>query len=206
MTAVASRTAPRPRYVAMFPAWEGRRPLSWFFAEQLLEARAESALPTNAAGPDEDVNMYLVGLLERWALADPRPGVVMAADPLLSLPCACLTPTNRAAWHRHQADHRLLALGLFDRGDLVRRHRVGWRMTEAETRQRDLTVMLRSYELAAAALAPRQEHAGLVAVWRKLAVHGEDYVNALQTLARRRLGLGARLRQADLERLMAGVG
>ncbi len=76
-------------------------------------------------------------------------------------------------------------------------------MTEADTRQRDLTVMVRGYAGAACLLQGRREARALVAVWRRLADHGPDYVQALQTLARRRLGLGARLTDAHLARLMA---
>ena len=76
-------------------------------------------------------------------------------------------------------------------------------MTEDETRQRDLTVMVRGYAGAASLLQGRREARALVDVWRRLADHGPDYVQTLQTLARCRLGLGARLNDAHLARLMA---
>ncbi|MEZ4386688.1 MAG: hypothetical protein R3D98_03775 [Candidatus Krumholzibacteriia bacterium] len=195
----------RPRYLSLFPDWEGRRPLGWFFAEPLLEARAEAGFATNCRGTDEDVNMYILGLLVDWVTSDPAVGVAPAVDPLFMPPSRRLGHRARAAIHRRQADHRLLALGLFDRGDLVRRRRTGWRMTGAETRARDLTVMQRGYAAAADLTAGCPDLRGPREVWRKLATHGEDYVHVLQTLARRRLGLGARLGEADLAHLLGSA-
>lgn len=205
MPAVAARESTETSYLALFPDWEGRRPLRWFFAESLLEARAESTFPTNSGGPDEDVNVYLIDLLVRWAGGDPRPGIAPGADPLLLPPPSDIGRRERAEIWRRQADHRLLALGLFDRGDLVRRRRVGWRMTEDETRDRDLTVLRHGYATAAALVGARPECQGLAAVWGKLATRGDLYVTVLQTLARTRLGLGARLDEAALTRLLASA-
>lgn len=202
MPALATPNPAQSRYLTMFPCWEGRRPLRWFFAEQFLEARAQSAFPTGCMGPDEDVNLYIIDLLTRWATTTGIGPTAPGADPLLLPPDPSLGRHQRAAVRRRQADHRLLALGLFDRGDLVRRRRIGWRMTAAETRARDLTAMVRSYQAAADLLGGRPEARGLVEVWRKLADHGADYVGVLQTLARRRLGLGARLNDAELAHLL----
>jgi hypothetical protein len=176
--------------------------VAWFFAEHLLEARAGSRFPTNTAGRDEDVNAYLIGLLGAWAVQDPRAGVLPGIDPLLAPPAGG-GRLARARHYRHQADHRLLALGLHDRGDLVRRRRVGWRLTEQETRRRDLAVVRHGYA-AAAELARGRDGCwpALVAVWEKLARQADDYVHVLQVLARRRLGLGARLDDGALARLL----
>ncbi len=201
-------SSPRPvRYRSLFPAWEGPRPVSWYFIEQLLEARAASDFPTNAAGPDEDVNVYLADRLSDWATHDGRGGIRPGRDPLL-LPPDPATETSEVAWRAaRQADHRLLGLGLFDRGDLVRRRVRGWRMTMAETRRRDREVALRGYQFAADRLAGRAgDRPGTVAVWRKLARNLDDYVHVLQTLARRRLGLGARLDDAELAWLLRDPG
>jgi hypothetical protein len=202
MTVAAVRTRREPRYVGLFPSWEGRRPVGWFFAEQLLEARAESDFPTNSAGDDEDVNVYLMGLLRGWVTDDPRTAIAGGIDPLTD-PDRARATTSPAEWWRRQADHRLLALGLFDRGDLVRRRRIGWRFTEEQARARDLTVLQRSYALAAELVAGRPDRRAEQAVWRKLARHAPQYVHVLQTLARRRLGLGARIDDDALARLMA---
>jgi hypothetical protein len=202
MPALATASPAQSRYLTMFPCWEGRRPLRWFFAEQFLEARAQSAFPTGCMGPDEDVNLYIIDLLARWASTAAIGSTAPGADPLFLPPDRALGRRQRAEERRRQADHRLLALGLFDRGDLVRRRKIGWRMTAAETRARDLTVMVRSYQAAADLLDRRPEARGLTEVWRKLADQGPEYVGVLQALARRRLGLGARLNDAELAHLL----
>lgn len=201
MPVLAPPSPASSRYLTMFPSWEGRRPLRWFFAEEYLEARAGSDFPTGCVGPDEDVNLYIISLLAAWAATADITTTEPAADPLLLPPAHDRGRRQRAEIRRRQADHRLLALGLFDRGDLVRRRAVGWRMTVAETRARDLTAMVRCYEAAADLMSGRPEAAGLVGVWRKLAAHGPDHVTVLQTLARRRFGLGARLSAAELDHL-----
>jgi hypothetical protein len=203
---VATRTSAPLAFRSLFPNLEPARPLAWFFAEEFLEARSLSDHPTNSRMPDEDVNMYLIGLLTRWAAGDPRPGVEPGRDPVLA-PSSPGGGTLAMVEHlRRQADHRLLALGLFDRGDLVRRRLVGWRMTADETRRRDQTVAGHCYRLAARLLAGRHDgRQGLATVWWKLAADLPGYVLVLQTLARRRLGLGARLSEAELEHLLADV-
>ncbi len=201
-------TSPRSTvtFHSLFPALEPARPLCWFFAEELLEARVGSDFPTNSRGQDEDVNIYLVGLLTSWTAGDPCRGVQPGRDPLLLPEAPGSSGMARVEHLRRQADHRLLALGLFDRGDLVRRRRRGWRMTEAETHARDMTVAARCFELAARLLAGTgQGGAGLAAVWTKLAAELPGYVHVLQTLARRRLGLGARLGTDELQRLLSGL-
>ncbi|HOX24873.1 MAG TPA: hypothetical protein PLL30_03795 [Candidatus Krumholzibacteria bacterium] len=199
---VAVTPAAAIRYRRLFPDPEGARPLGWFFAEQLLESRADSAFPTNAAGGDEDVNAYLVGLLSAWATGPGSAGIQPGDDPSLLPPDPAMGSRARAEHFRRQADHRLLALGLFDREDLVRRRRGAWWLADGDSRVRAATVARCAYEQAAASLAARAGNEdGRVVVWRKLARRLPDYVHVLQTLARRRLGLGARLADADLARL-----
>jgi hypothetical protein len=201
---VAERPADSIAYHSLFPAWEGSRPLAWFFAEHWLEARNDAGFPTNSRGPDEDVNIYVIHLLCRWACGDPRPGIQPGITPLLRPDLAPTGRRRRRHHYRRQADHRVLALGLLDRGDLVRRRRVGWRLTEAETRARDLAVARHGYEIASSLVGgPGSPDAAVAAVWRKLARHLPDYIHALQTMARRRLGLGARLDDNALQRLLA---
>jgi hypothetical protein len=202
MTVAAPPSPSQCRYQALFPSWEGTRPLLWYFAEQLLEARAVSDFPTNAAGNDEDVNVYLIARLAEWALGDGREGIRPGRDPILAPPPSRWPAWRRADHHRRQADHRLLCLGLFDRGDLVRRRLRGWLMTEDETRERDLAVLRHGYRQAVDLLEGRDPAwAGPVGVWRKLERHATRYIHVLQTLARLRLDLGARLGDATLQRL-----
>ncbi|MBD3220719.1 hypothetical protein GF314_05715 [bacterium] len=205
MPATTTRPPAEPRYRGLFPSWDGARPLGWYFAEQMLEARAESDFPTNAAGHDEDVNLYMIALLRAWVDRDSVAGILPGVDPLVQPLPRTWSRRRRAEHWRRQADHRLLALGLFDRGDLARRRKVGYRFTAAEMHARDVTVMVRGYATAATLVADRPDLRGLATVWRKLADHGPDYVHVLQTLARRRFGLGARLGDDELERLLASA-
>jgi hypothetical protein len=193
------------RYRGLFPDWAGPRRQEAFFLEQLLEARRESRLPTNAAGPDEDVNVYLAGLLAEMAVSDLRDdGVVAGSDPLLLPPQRGLNNRERAEHHRRQGDHRLLSLGLFDRGDLMRRRAVPFGHDAASVRAMDLGLGASAYARAADLLAGRGASAtGLVTVWSKLARNFPAYVHVLEVLARRRLGFGARLGEGDLLRLLA---
>ncbi len=203
MTSVTTRRRATVRYRSLFPALDPARPVGWYFAEQLLEARSQSTWPTNSRGPDEDVNAYLIGLLACWSQGDPRGGVRPGRDPLLR-PVDGLGPAPTIEHLRRQADHRLLALGLFDRGDLVRRRRDGWCMSTEETRARDIGVARHCYELAASMATGRRDgRQHLAIVWRKLANGLEGYLHVLQTLARCRLGLGARLSDGALQRLLA---
>jgi hypothetical protein len=177
--------------------------LDLFLMENLLTARRDSMFPTNGAGFDEDVNVYLAGLLSRFLRAGLPDGVTSGAGPLLNMPPPSDGRRRGAAVYRANADHRLLHLGLFARGDGQRRQAVWNGMSAVETRDRDLSAGQTCYLAAADLLRGRlPEVAGLVAVWDKIALHFDDYVHVLGVLATRRLGLGARLGEADLSRLL----
>jgi hypothetical protein len=202
---VACRPAAETRFRGIFPDWSGARPVGWFFAEEMLEARHASRFPTNAEGPDEDVNVYLVHLLAGLARGAADPRVRPGADPLLLPPDPALPRRERAAFYRVNGDHRLLWLGLMDRGDGLRRRRVPLYVGPGEARDRDLAAGMACYAMAANLLEGRREApAGLVAVLRKLAENFEDYVHVLGVLATRRWGLGARLDDSALAGLLRG--
>jgi len=188
-----------PRYRGLFPDWTGQQPLSYYFLENLLEARRDSFFPTNGAGPDEDVNVYLAHLLTRLVSGEADPRVLPGADPVLRPAGAGAPRSWSAASYRLNADHRLFFQGIFHQGEMRRRRGVCFGRTEEETRARDRGVAVACYEMAADLLdrgpAPA---AGLVGVLRKLAAHYDDYVHVLGVLATRRLGLGARLTTDDL--------
>lgn len=206
MSTAASRPArarPSPRSdIASAPA------PAFFLVENLLEARRGSHLPTNLAGPDEDVNIYLALRLAAFAGAGTDPRVVPGLDPLVTGPPPGGGRRGRADWYRANADHRLLSLGLFDRGEMARRRDVPWGLTRDGARQRDLSVAATCYAAAADLLArgPGGIDTGPVAVLRKLAAGCEDYVHVLGVLAVRRLGLGARLDDRGLAGLLPPPG
>jgi hypothetical protein len=196
-----------PRYQALFPDWHGPRPLEYFLIENLLEARRQSGFPTNAAGPDEDVNIYLAQLLTRALTGRLDERVVPGVDPLLLPPNLDHGARSRAHWYRANGDHRLLHLGIFNRGDGLRRRRTPWGLSHGQARRRDFGVGSNCYLLAGNLLEKCGETtAGLTCVVQKLAEHFADYVHVLTVLATRRLGLGAILQDKDLSLLMAPTG
>ena len=199
--------ATTPRFRGLFPDWTGFQPLSFFFAENLLEARRDSMFPTNGAGPDEDVNVYLIHLFTGFLAGHHDPRVDLGAGGLHH-PCGKeLGRRNRAHWYRVNGDHRLLYLGLFDRGNGRRRRKVPFGFDEAGSRTRDLQAGRACYGQAADLLESRPgTSAGQVAVWRKLAENFEDYVHVLGVLAVRRLGMGANLSDDDLAGLFREAG
>lgn len=202
MLAIRRRPA-ETRYRGLFPDWTGARPVRWFFAEELLEARRGSAFPTNAAGPDEDVNIYLIHLLAGFLEGRTDPRVLPGAWPLLLPPDAAWPHRAQAEHYRVNGDHRLLMLGLMDRGDGLRRRREPWGVDPARVRERDLAAGAACYRLAAnLAAGCRATPPGLRDVLRRLGDGFEDYVHVLTALATRRLGLGARLSDGDLARLL----
>lgn len=193
-----------PQYRGLFPDWSGPRPWRFFLMEQLLEARKESMFPTNGAGFDEDVNVYLSNLLAGFLNGHHDARVQWGAEPVLLPPAKNLDRRVRADWYRINADHRLLYLGLMDRGDGLRRRPVHLEMNLEETRNRDLVTGRTCYGLAANLLTGRYcANAPLAPILRKLEENFEDYVHVLGVLATRRLGLGAVLSDNDLAGLLA---
>ena len=197
------RAASCPRYRTMFPDWSGPRPLSWFFMENLLEARAASVFPTNGCGPDEEVNVYLAQLLTRFLTGQVDHRVLPGEGARMLPPDCRLSRRERAEWYRANGDHRLLSLGLADRGDTCRRRRTPCGQSKAETRRIDLETGRFCFESAANLLEGRSGAlSGLAPVLRRLANHFEDYVQVVAALATRRLGLGAVLSETDLAGLL----
>lgn len=189
-----------PQYRSLFPDWSGPRPLRYFLIENLLEARRDSVFPTNIAGPDEDVNIYLAGLLTHFLNGRHSSNVRFGAEPMFYPPTLKLNRRERAEFYRDNGDHRLIMLGLFDRGDHLRRRNSFFRMTREETRQRDLDIGMNCFHMAADLLENRKMgYDGVADVWRKLADNFDFYVQVLSTMAVGRLGLGASLSDTDLQ-------
>lgn len=192
-----------PRFRTLFQAVGPDQPLGFFLLESLLTARSGSSFPTNGAGPDEPVNVYLAHLLSSFLRGDQDARIQFGSGALFTPPPTGANRRERAAYYRVNADHRLLHLGLFARGDAVRRRNVLYRQTAAETRRRDLAAGQACYEAAANLLRGRPgADPAFVAVLDLLAAHFTDYVHVLGALATRQLGLGARLDNDDLARLL----
>lgn len=189
----------KPLYCSLFPDWKGKQPLRFFLLEQLLEARRGSEFPTNGAGHDEDVNVFLAGLLTDFLQARVAPRVMTGAGSLLMPPEKALGRRGRAAHYLANAHHRLLHLGLMGRGDALSRRPVPFGFTRAEARARDFGIGRDCYLAAARLLRGRHiASTGLVDVLEKLGENFEEYVKVLAVMAARHLGLGARLSVGDL--------
>ncbi len=201
----ALRKTASPQYLSLFPDWSGPRPLRFYLLEQLLEARRQSTFPTNLAGPDEDVNIYLADLMTAFLGGHHPTDVQFGAIPLLAPPAKSLGRSRQAEFYRHNADHRLIMLGLFSRGDHLRKRADLFGLSHRETHLRDQGVGRDCYQLAVNLLEYRDVgQAGIVDVWRKLAENFERYIQVLSTMAVGRLGLGAKLSQTDLGLLLTG--
>ncbi|MGD9548070.1 MAG: hypothetical protein AB7V45_11090 [Candidatus Krumholzibacteriia bacterium] len=193
-----------PGFRGLFPDWRGRRPLDFFFLEELLEARAASRFPTNSAGADEDVNVFLAHLLTRLAVAG-RPGeAVFGSGPMIQPPEPGASVRRQAAWYRRQGEHRLLYLGLFDRGEARRRRATLYGMSPGETRLRDTACARACLEVAANLHARIPGAGGQAQVLAKIAADLESYIHVLGVLATRRWGLGARISDRALRDLLEG--
>ena len=189
----------KPLYLNIFPNWSGRQPARFFMMENLLEARSGSGFPTNGAGPDEDVNVFLAGLLTDFLQGHHDSQVVAGAGSLLQPPDPSLSRRKQAEFYIANANHRLVYLGLMNRGDGLRRRRVPFGLDESETRLRDLGVGRCCYQMAANLLQGRRLVSdGVVEVLEKLAANFTDYIQVLTVMATRQLGLGARLSDNDL--------
>ena len=195
----------KPLYLNTFPSWKGRQPFRFFLMENLLEARRDSQFPTNGAGPDEDVNVFLTGLLTRFLNGEHAPQVVQGARCLLLPPLLAWSRRQRMEYYLANGTHRLLHLGLVHRGDGLRRRPVPWGFTPGQSLERDMTAGATCLAMAVNLAEGRGIVApGVLAVWRKLAENFEEYVHVLGVLATRRLGLGARLDDESLQLLGQG--
>ena len=100
-----------PRYHELFAARQLSQPLDYFLLEKLLTARADSMFPTNGAGPDEDVNVYLAHILSRFLAGDSDNRVESGSTALFNPPNKNDSNRSRSEYYRANGDHRLLQIG-----------------------------------------------------------------------------------------------
>jgi hypothetical protein len=192
-----------PRFSGLFPDWDKPRPIRFYLMENLLESRMGSVFPTGGDGYDEDVNVYVSHLLSDFINGNHNTHVKMGAGPLMEPPAKSLPLNSQVEYYRANADHRLLYLGLMDRGDGLRRRRNPLHRLESLTRQQDLVVGSTCYGMAANLLSQGPcRNGGLAQVMRKLERNFTEYVQVISALATGRLNLGARLTNDDLQKLV----
>ncbi len=203
MTAATLTLRPKPTvFRTLFPAWDASRPQTFFFMEELLKARTESVFPTNAAEYDEDVNVYLAHLLTRLGSGLNPQTTLFGSEPMWFPPAKNLQRKMKAQWYLNHGEHRLLYLGLFERGENRRRRTELQGMSRSETRNRDLVCGQTCYESAAALLDRGHRSNAQKDIVTKIARHFPSYVQVLATLATRHWDLGAHLSSCDLQKLM----
>jgi hypothetical protein len=93
-------------------------PVYYYMMDNLLECRKESGFPSNREFFDEDVNVYLAGLLTSHIFghaASTTAGIIIPYDiPLFEAASDEADPRRRFNIYRANADHLLVRLGVFD--------------------------------------------------------------------------------------------
>ncbi len=96
-------------------------PAYFYMIDNLLECRKESDFPSNRKFFDEDVNVYLAGLLTSHIYSGrnaPTSETIMRYDiPLFEAMSGEIDPRKRFTIYRANADDLLLRLGVFDNPD-----------------------------------------------------------------------------------------
>jgi hypothetical protein len=112
------------------PICASRRPCPeeayFFMMNCLLYSRMEAGFPSNDECFDEDVNVYLAGLLTSIIYPHPRALSILGASSsdadLFERVCAARSPRERYLLYRNSADRILLSLGIFRNARLRRPH------------------------------------------------------------------------------------
>ena len=179
---------------------EGRGSVEEFLLRCLLGAREESGMPSNRKGFDEDVNVYVVGLLGRFLSAEYHEDAaryLYPSDLDLAREVAA-QGDDRFGYmaYRVNADQLLLGIGLFCslEGHGVSNDPVFGRTPE-ELSGRGATY----YNLASSSLRRlRRTETGAEMAMTKLADRFDDYTTILRTVRTSYFRLTARLSDGEL--------
>lgn len=174
-----------------------------FLMRSLLGAREEAGTPSNEWGFDEDVNVYLVGLLGRFfssAYHEEARRYQFATDLDVAEELA-RTPDDRHRYrvYRTNADHLLLAIGLLRNVSRRRPHLVGFERSPEDFIGRGETY----YELASSSLRRLQRRStGTELALSKLASHFTEYAAILGRVRTSYFHLTSRLGEGQLFHLL----
>ena len=174
-----------------------------FLMRSLLGAREEAGTPSNEWGFDEDVNVYLVGLLGRFfssAYHEEARRYQFATDLDLAQELA-RTPDDRHRYrvYRTNADHLLLAIGLLRNAARPRPHLVAFERAPEEFIGRGEIY----YGLASSSLRRlRRRSTGTELALSKLASHFTEYAAILGRVRTSYFHLTSRLGEGQLFHLL----
>ena len=174
-----------------------------FLMRCLLGARAEAELPSNENGFDEDVNVYLVGLLGRFlssAYHEETARYQYASDLDLAEAVA-ENPDDRHRYrlYRTNADHLLLAIGLFQQVERQRPHMSTFAREPEQFIGRGGTY----YGMASSSLRRlRRRSTGTEVALNKLATGFADYAKILSRVRASYFHLTTRLGEGRLYHLL----
>ena len=177
--------------------------LTEFLLRCVLGARGEAGFPSNDRGFDEDVNVYLVGLLGRFLSSEYHEEVSRFTFPTdydLSREVARSADDRfRYRAYRTNADRLLLQIGLFQRVDRARPHMPHLERSPHEFIGRGETY----YGLASSSLRRlRRRRTGTEEAMEKLALNFADYAKVLARLRTSYFHLTTRLSDGRLFHLL----
>jgi hypothetical protein len=163
----------------------------FFIMNCLLYSRMEAGFPTNDDGFDEDVNVYLAGLLTSIIYSQKREKLAALVQPsdaaLCEAAAAAPAPREKSLLYRSNADHMLVSLGVFRN---ARRRRpdsvphLGLPASVYIGRGKAYYAIARSYELQA-----RRGPTALGEVLGKLSARFERYVSVLSLMGGEHLNI-----------------
>ena len=184
------------------PGTPGPASASEFLLRCLLGARGEAGFPSNEQGFDEDVNVYLVGLLGRFLSSAYHEEVLRYTYPSdldLSREARAGDDRFRYRAYRTNADRLLLEIGLFQRVDRARPHTPHLEREPHEFIGRGETY----YGIASSSLRRlRRRSTGTEVAMQKLAGHFGDYARVLGRLRTSYFHLTTRLGDGQMFHLM----
>lgn len=177
--------------------------LTEFLLRCVLGARGEAGFPSNDRGFDEDVNVYLAGLLGRFLSSEYHEDAkrfTFPTDVDLFREVA-RTGDDRFCYraYRTNADHLLLQIGLFQRVDRPRPHQPHLERSPREFIGRGETY----YGLASSSLRRlRRRRTGTEEAMEKLALNFAAYAEVLARLRTSYFHLTSRLGEGRLFHLL----
>ncbi len=164
---------------------KGRKPRFAYMIESLLRSRESAGLETGIHRPDEDVNMYLTGLLCRYADSLPSEEGAQRIIPYDTDLFESISGTvdTRAKYtiYRFNADHLLISLGIFGNAWWRNASQTAFKWVPS---RRESIARGKSYYGKAATYATRLEEKkkGLDHLLGKLEVGFEEYLMILETM------------------------